>query len=550
MNFKKHQPQTTSRPFIPVNTPTQDREMERILENIVNSTHLNIPTTHTIQVSKKEIENQYLEATYSRIIDKPQNMSDTKAKALAVFYTDLAAADIFGPISIKRLYSFLEEDIKSFSSEMYSDIKRFYGLDEETPLSSTEEKLLSKKVEQHLEKIRSIKNALKYSYAFEESAKRMVNKLVAPSEMTFLEKVKWLRLWAIVIKDHEFFWGDTDENYNILGKKATDAFNELYLFPEAMISLEKTFFSRLKDGCILQERMQKFIELYPYQVQKAVYRFAELDRDEPDITQMGKIREHIKKTLFSKIWLTRASSFMTIEGLKHFTPETLEMAIKAYMNGGLNTLPIFRAEHYDVFKGAKRIYTFYKLGDFTYKGKNLELGISCKEELMMFVYTYQWFLSHPDFKFGDKQKTIYEYGLDSLMYDKKTAISSWILENGYAISEKDINWELAETILRLEENKELFQRYYNGEITNNDILSYIGFKDSKTAQICCSFNGLLQLDKAPLEAALKRLKIFGVENGLKSDKIYLELYKFLVKTDLPCGNKKKPISKYGIRYQF
>ena len=151
-------------------------------------------------------------------------------------------------------------------------------------------------------------------------------------------------------------------------------------------------------------------------------------------------------------------------------------------------------------------------------------------------------------KFGKENKTLEEYGLAELLLDENEIISAWILEQGFASSEDDINWKLAKTILNPKENLSFFKDWYDGKISGDTIYERIGFNSEKLARMCLSLNGLILLDKNTLNQALKRVKMFGFDNSLKSDKIYVRLYEFLKETCLPCGPKKKAIVSYGIKY--
>lgn len=326
------------------------------------------------------------------------------------------------------------------------------------------------------------------------------------------------------------------------------AFNRFCFYPEFLITVEKIVFSTIEDGSILLEAIQKFVSLCPPSIQKKIYRFAELDKDEVDESniQILDIRKNLKSVIYQKPWLTSSSYFLTTSGIAKMPPAILEFAVNAHFNG-LEKLPSHRTDYVDVLKNIRKPYNVYLLGE----SNGTKYYASCDQEIEMFMFVYEWLCKHPDFKFGvTEKKTISEYGLDILTYDSKKGITAWILENGFANSEKDINWELAEKLLQPEKNYEIFFEYYSGEVSSTEVLQHFGFKDETAAQICLSFSGLFKLEKSTLEPALKRLQMFGLERGLAGDKLYLELYKFLLKSELPCGRRKKPISSYGIRYTF
>ena len=167
---------------------------------------------------------------------------------------------------------------------------------------------------------------------------------------------------------------------------------------------------------------------------------------------------------------------------------------------------------------------------------------------MLYVNLYKWLLDHPGFRFGEEEKTLEEYGLTTLLFDSRMAVTAWILENGYAVSDEDINWHMVGTVLNPDENSELFMDYYNGDLLSSDILKHFGFNSEKLARMCFSFKGLSLFDRAEFERVLRRVRMFGFEHSLASDKIYAQLYQYLLESDIPCGPKKKPVSSYGIRF--
>ena len=167
---------------------------------------------------------------------------------------------------------------------------------------------------------------------------------------------------------------------------------------------------------------------------------------------------------------------------------------------------------------------------------------------MLYVNLHKWLMMHPEFKFGKENKTLEEYGIAELLLDEKEIMSTWILEQGFASSEEDINWKLAEKVLNPKENIPLFKEWYDGKISSDAVCEKIGFNSEKLARMCLSLKGLVLLDKNTLNQALKRVKMFGLEQSLKSDKLYVRLYEFLKETCMPCGPKKRPIASYGIKY--
>lgn len=498
-------------------------------------------------LAKSEGENE-VERLIERVIDRDQ-FSYNEARAYATIYQHLAPGDVAGKISAMRVKNFMEHFIQKDNPSIYKKMCIFYGLSEE----EYDKKKCSKinnLIQNYMDGIRSVENAMSYSASFEEAANEMAPKLDAPEEMSVEEKVKWIRLWFIVIRNQELFYNEIDGNGKIRGIDVTREVNNMYIFPESMILLNESFLSKLDDGEIVYDMIKSFINSYPTDVQRIVYRFAELDGvNRPDSCRLGRIREDVKKKLFPNSWRSSTTFFMCKTGIKYMIPKHLEMAVLAYKNGGISNMLVGKFEILDVFNGyKKRKVTVYKYGETQVNGNTIELGVTCKQELMLYVNIYKWLMDHPDFKFGKEEKTLEEYGLADLLLNEKELVSAWILEQGFASSEKDINWRLAEKILKPKENLSFFKDWYDGKISGDTIYERIGFNSEKLAKMCLSLKGLVLLDKNALNQALKRVKMFGLEQSLKSDKLYVRLYEFLKETCIPCGPKKKPIGGYGIKY--
>lgn len=498
-------------------------------------------------LAKSEGENE-VERLLTRVVDRDE-FSYSEAKAYAIIYQNLAPGDVAGKISAMRVKKFMEEFIQKDNPSIYKKMCIFYGLS----VDEYDEKKRSKinnLIQNYMDGIRSVENAMSYSISFAEAATAMAPKLDAPEEMSVVERVKWIRLWFIVIRNQEFFYNEIDGNGQIRGINITREVNNMYIFPESMILLNESFLSKLDDGEIIYDMIKEFIDSYPTDVQRAIYRFAELDGvNRPDSCRLGRIREDVKKKLFSNSWRSSTSFFICKTGIKYMIPKHLEMAVLAYKNGGIANMPVFKNEIRDVFNDyKKRNVTVYKYGETKVNGKDIELGVSGEQELMLYVNLYKWLVEHPDFKFGKEDKTLEEYGLADLLLNEKELVSAWILEQGFASSEEDINWELAKIILAPKENISMFKDWYEGKLSSAEICEKIGLNSEKLARMSLSLNGLILLDKNTLNQALKRVKMFGLEQSLKSDKLYVRLYEFLKETRIPCGPKKRPIVSYGIKY--
>lgn len=499
-------------------------------------------------LAKSEGENE-VDRLLERVIDRDK-FSYNEARAYATIYQNLAPGDVAGKISAMRVKNFMEHFIQKDNPSIYKKMCIFYGLSEEGNYNEKKCSKINNLIQNYMDGIRSVENAMSYSVSFEEAANKMALKLDAPEGMSVVERVKWIRLWFIAIRNQEFFYNEIDGNGKIRGINVTREVNDMYIFPESMILLNESFLSKLNDGEILYDMIKSFVDSYPTDVQRAVYRFAELDGvNRPDSCRLGRIREDVKKKLFPNSWRSSTSFFMCKTGIKYMIPEHLRMAVLAFKNGGVANMPVLKIEIPDVFNGyKKRKVTAYKYGETQVNGNPIELGVTGEQELMLYVNLYKWLVEHPDFRFGKEDKTLEEYGLAGLLLDEKDILGTWILEQGFASSEDDINWDLAKNILNPKENLSVFKDWYDGKISSDTVCEKIGFNSEKLARMCLSLKGLVLLDKNTLNQALKRVKMFGLEQSLKSDKLYVRLYEFLKETCMPCGPKKRPIASYGIKY--
>lgn len=485
---------------------------------------------------------------YVRVIDK-DIMSKREALAYARIYLDLAPADPHDSISVQRVKTFLEQVVCEENPSMYQKIMSYYEVIEDNNFSEQKAKKIKNQIEYYFQNVCSLKNAMMYSVNFEEAANQMASKLDAPEDMSILERVKWLRVWLVILKDHEFFWPELDQKRLFRGANVSNYINSINLLPEVLIHLNEIYFSCLPDEEISLEIIQDFLATYPEDVQKEVFRFAEFDSDIPYTLRFERIRINVKQKLFPNSCRSDLSFFCTKFGIKHFAPRNLELAVKAYKNGGISTLPEMEGQIVDVFNNyRKKSIVCYKYGENVFKGKTVELGVTSEHELELYAILYKWLLAHPDFRFGIENKTLEEYGMDNLLLDSKSAVSAWILDSGLAADESDINWDLAEVILKPTENESVFWDYFNGQISAQEVFNTIGFNSEKLARMCCSFKGLICFDKAEFDRVFRRVHMFGIDRSSVSDRIYVELYRFLIKTGLPCGAKRKPISSQGLRY--
>lgn len=221
-----------------------------------------------------EGENE-VERLLKRVIDRDK-FSYNEAKAYAIIYQNLAPGDVTGKISAMRVKKFMEDFIQKDNPSIYKKMYIFYGLSEEKYNEKKRSKI-NNLIQNYMDGIRSVENAMSYSISFAEAATKMAAKIDAPEEMSVVERIKWIRLWFIVIRNQEFFYNEIDGNGRNRGINVTREVNDMYIFPESMILLNESFLSKLDDGEILYDMIKAFVDSYPKDVQRAVYRFAELD---------------------------------------------------------------------------------------------------------------------------------------------------------------------------------------------------------------------------------------------------------------------------------
>ena len=114
---------------------------------------------------------------------------------------------------------------------------------------------------------------------------------------------------------------------------------------------------------------------------------------------------------------------------------------------------------------------------------------------------------------------------------------------GFVDSEEDINWENFNKILEGKETE--MDRYLNGEISPEDIYEIIGFTSDMQAKACCNKKTkLIPTEASKMSAALKRIKMFGEAVASKSDKIYLEIFKYMM-SEKPEELPKSMVNLYG-----
>ncbi len=494
-----------------------------------------------------------LDTLVKRCIEKGK-MTDIEVKQYALMYRDLAPEDINGKISVRKMKSFLDNMEKDYPADV-ARVRSYYDLENNLP--EKKRRKLNNSVQAFWSRCRTVENAYKYCHEFHFMANRIAKKLDAPEDMGVVERCKWLRLWLFLIKDQSFFWNDIKAN-GYVNQKESEAFDKrVYLNPEVMLILEESNFSKVPDRTILLDMIKAFISLYPEDVQKAVLHFGELDGvNQPDDLRAGYVRQELKKKLFPVMWVSGLSYFFTKPGIQTSKVDFMANAVKAFKNKKLDELPIFEKEATDAYDHFKtKTFNCYEISteivDEFINGEQVQyvFAVTNKQELEMYVEVYKWLLAHPNFKFGPdgEEKTLTEYGMLDLLKEDPTLeemVSTWAIEMGFASSEEDVNLDCIMQIIEPEKElyEEMLKEYMEGEIDGNDIFEKIGFATDFQAKVCLSKTAkLVMTEAANMAAALKRVKTFGTNSAIKSDIVYLEIFKYMM------SNKKEELPKNTVK---
>ena len=473
------------------------------------------------------------------IMDRIEDVEVYKSNELALMYNDLAPEDIKKPINTSMMRNFLENVIKKDNPDAYEKIWKYYNLSEVLP-----EKYM-KKLAIFIEKVWSQYRTIEYCYQYSKSFHDFVEKYakkVDAEGMSNLDKIKWFRLWLFVIKDQGFYWFDIRKD----GKFSFSEQNEnLYLFPETIVYFDY-YVSEIPDNSINVEMMKRLIELYPEEVQNKVWRFAELNNNNvPDMLRTGEIREKVKKALFPISWMSEPMLFCMNDCIKKNDPEYLKAAVIAYQNGGIKTLKSFKQKGNDPFDRFRLksvdCYEVFSAGEKD--GKERVFSVTSSEELAMFVEVYKWLLEHSDIKFGPENKTLSEYGIETLLDEEPEINSDWFLQMNLVDTDEDINWDLFDKIV--ERNDKFMSMYLKKEISAEDLYKELGFSTALQAKLCCNKTvKLVESEATRMAAALKRIKMFGTSQAIRSDLIYLEIFKYML-SEKPENLPKNMVNLYG-----
>ena len=110
-------------------------------------------------------------------------------------------------------------------------------------------------------------------------------------------------------------------------------------------------------------------------------------------------------------------------------------------------------------------------------------------------------------------------------------------------TDEDINWDLFDKIV--EENDKFMSMYLKKEISAEDLYKELGFSTALQAKLCCNKTvKLVESEATRMAAALKRIKMFGTSQAIRSDLIYLEIFKYML-SEKPENLPKNMVNLYG-----
>lgn len=472
----------------------------------------------------------------SRLVEK-EGVDSEEIIALTFVYRIMAPGDDVGPISIKMVKNFMDNVVSKANPDKAEKMMDFF---KHGDLNSKKAQKIFNQYESFLGGFRTLENAYIYSKGFYAMANKVASKLDAPESMGVIERLKWLRIWIVLIRDQCYFWGDLSPRGKLLGAQVSNAFNQYHIYPETMIMIGREYFSQLEDGEIVLDMIKRMLSLYPQKTQDAIMRYGEFGVSSPDCTNIGRIRLTLKAKLFKSNWFVLPEYFCTKTGMKALLPDRLKIAVEAE---NIESLEEFQSTHYDSYNNMrvkKRIC--YKLSDVWIDGITRTFGVTCQEELSMYTEVYKWMLEHPDFRFGEENKTLSEYGMDKLLMPTVTfeeSAEKWILDCGLAKGSEDINWKMVHVLL--EKQNESLTQYYSGEVDAKILFKQFGFASDIQAQSCFSLSTkFTNREGDKMGQALKRIRMFGLDRAIKSDLIYLELFRYMMSEHIQALPKSLP----------
>ena len=313
-----------------------------------------------------------------------------------------------------------------------------------------------------------------------------------------------------------------------------------------MLYLKDYIDKYLTDKALNVEMLKKLIGLYPEEVQKQLYRWGEMDGSNTiNMLRAGEVRMGLKRTMFPITWMSPMSLFCLNNYMKDNNPKYLEAAVVAYQNGGVENLDRIEQKGTDPFDTFKvKSFKSYEVYSSEKNGIKKVLVVNSQLELEMLVEVYKWFLEHPDLRFGEENKTVAEYGIENLFEEPEDEVTDdWFFEMDLVDSDEDISWDCFEKVI--EGNEEVMSEYLKAKTTADDVFDKIGFSSVNQARLVCNKKtSLLESEAVKMSAALKRIKMFGEAQAMKSDIIYLKLFKYMM-SERPKDLPKTMVNLYG-----
>lgn len=465
------------------NERVTDLEVARALEKAKAIQDLGVSAK-----SEKQSKAQDLIRMKNRITDA-EGVDEKEAMNLIWMHEILSPGAKEGKVSIKEFKNFLETVVEPADPAMYKKCRFFFNLYRKEGKPRKEDQLFNK-VESFLNRFRTVENAFKYNIEFRNAAIAMAPKLDAPEDMSVIDRVKWIRIWVVLLMDQVWFWGDFDEKSVLVDIKKSKEFEQAYMYPDDMVMIEEQYCRNLEDGEIILDMIKALLNLYPEDIQKKVMRWGEFEVNSPDTLKLQYIRSEIKRDLFPHQWIALTSRFCLKRGIMTFSPEIFQCVINVYKTSKLEDMPKFIYEVKDPFDGFKRKkITAYTYMEIIEDGVTKTAGVTCEREFKMYIEVYKWLQKHPEFlsRLGveslDGLQEDIEEEIEEEEITLEDALKIWILKSGLASSEENINWDLVYDLVDPEENMQDLEDFLNGEASEEVLLHKAGFKNKEQAKL-------------------------------------------------------------------
>lgn len=434
---------------------------------------------------EEETAEKQLAEMKKRIIDA-EGVPLDEALSLVWLHENIAPGDK-GPVSIKNMKEFLETVVKPANPAKYKKTMQFFDINR-IQKSDRVEETAYRPIAEFLNRFRTIENAFEYSIAFKSAAISMAYKLEAPEDMPVVERVKWLKIWFAIIREQGFFWFDFNHEGKIDSLENIRMLEKTFVDPDLMIALNQSYFANMPDREIQLDLIKKFLNLYPEYIQKEVFKYGEFGYNR-QYMELRDVRMNIKRKLFNNCWGIKSRKLFTKEGIRHFEPEIFYQLDKVWRNGGIESLKEEKLTVINPYNSFKDIeISIYEYMELEKEGVTQKLCVTCQEELEMYIIVYRWLQRHPDFRFGNKDKTLKEYEMEHLFEDEvetmtvDDAMKQWLLDFKLANYPEDIDWDEIHQSLDSEIQIDVLTAYLNGEMLKEEVFAAFGFSNMKEAK--------------------------------------------------------------------